>query len=248
MTSSAEAAGGRAFPAWPASQPDRDLFAKARKQTLDLVQWLARIANSYVAGERPEDRVLLSFHRGVFVTKTFDRDFALELRLPDLKLQFQERGKPMPHVLDPEEHSPAEAEAWILVELLHRGIERDKFSKTLPYAIDNLMSGDAEDYSPEACAGGLELLNAWLCAAASALSPDGRVACRPESLTLMAATGGHDDTMGFSPGDAQHDEPYFFSGSGGNRRRITATQLTKEKNAAAVVADFIGRALAVRRA
>ena len=224
------------------------MFARARKQTLDLVQWLARIANSYVAGDRPEDRVMLSFSRGVFVTRTFDRDFALELRLPDLKMQFQESGKPVPHVLDPEEHSPAEAEAWILVELLHRGIERDRFSKSLPYVIDDLMSGDAEDYSPEACAGGLELLNAWFCAAASSLSPDGRVACRPESLTLMATNGGHGDTAGFSPGDAQHDEPYFFSGSGSNRRRLTASQLMREKNPAEVVANFIGRAPAVRRA
>jgi hypothetical protein len=110
--------------------------------------------------------------------------------------------------------------------------------------IEDLMSGDAEDYSPEACARGLELLNAWFCAAASVLSPDGRVACRPESLTLMAANGGHGNTVGFSPGDAQHDEPYFFSGI----RRLTASQLMKEKNSIAVVAEFIGRAPAVRRA
>ena len=163
-------------------------------------------------------------------------------------MQFQERGKPVPHLLDPEEHSPAEIEAWLLVELLHRGIERDKFSKSLPYVIANLMSGDAEDYSPEACAGGLELLNAWFGAAASVLSPDGRVACRPESLTLTAATGGHGNTAGFSPGDAQHEEPYFFSGSGGTLRRLTASHLASEKNPAAAAAEFIGRAPAVRRA
>jgi hypothetical protein len=248
MTSSVELAARQAFPAWPASQPDRDMFAKARNQTLNLVQWLARIANSYVAGERPEDRVLLSFSRGIIVTKPFDREFALELRLPSLEMQFRERGKAVPHILNPEEHSPAETEAWILVELLHRGIERDKFSKSLPYVIDNLMSGDAEDYSPEACAGGLELLNAWFCAAASVLSPDGRVACRPESLTLMATIGGPEDTAGFSPGDVRHDEPYFFSGSGSNLRRLTASQMAREKNPVAVVAEFIGRAPAVRRA
>jgi hypothetical protein len=248
MTSSVELAAHQTFPIWPASQPDREMFAKARNQTLNLAQWLARIANSYVAGDSPEDRVLLSFSRGVFVTRTFDRGFALELRLPGLELQFQERGKPMPHILNPEEHSPAETEAWILVELLHRGIERDKFSKALPYAIDNLMSGDAEDYTPEACAGGLELLNAWFCAAASVLSPDGRVACLPESLMLVAAIGGDGGTAGFSPGDAQHDEPYFFAGTGNNRRRLAASDLAREKNPAAAAAEFIGRAPAVRRA
>lgn len=246
MTSSVELVASQAFPAWPASQPDRDMFGKARNLTLNLAQWLARIGNSYVAGDRPEDRVSLSFSRGVFVTKPFDREFALELRLPDLEMQFQERGKPVPHILNPEEHSPAETEAWILVELLHRGIERDKFSKSLPYVVENLMSGDAEDYSPEACAAGLALLAAWFCAAASALSADGRVTCRPETLILMAATDG--DTAGFSPGDSQHDEPYFFSDSGGNSRRLTASQLAKEKNPAAVIAEFIGRVPAVRHA
>ena len=244
MTSSVELAARHTFPIWPASQPDREMFAKARNQTLNLAQWLARIANSYVAGDRPEDRVSLSFSRGVFVTKGFDREFALELRLPSLELQFMECGKPMPHLFNPEERSPAETEAWILIELLHRGIERERFSKSLPYATDNLMSGDAEDYSPEACAGGLELLNAWFCAAASVLSPDGRVASRPESLMLMAAM----DTAGFSPGDAQHGEPYFFAGTDSNRRRLTASQLAREKNPTAAAAEFIGLAPAVRRA
>jgi hypothetical protein len=248
MTSSVESAARLTFPAWPASQPDREMFARARYQTLNLAQWLARIANSYVTSDRPEDRVMLSFSRGIFVTQPFDREFALELRLPSLEMQFRERGKPVPHVLNPEEHSPAETEAWILVELLHRGIERDKFSKSLPYEIENLMSGDAEDYSPESCPGGLELLNAWFCAAATVLSPDGRVACRPESLTLMAAMGGHGDVAGFSPGDAEHDEPYFFSGPGNNRRRLVASQVTKEKNPAAVVVEFMGHSPAVRRA
>ncbi len=113
------------------------MFAKARDLTLNLAQWLARIGNSYVAGDRPDDRVSLSFSRGSFVTKSFEREFVLELRLPSLEMQFQERGKPVPHILNPEEHSPAETEAWILVELLHRGVERDKFSKSLPYVIEN---------------------------------------------------------------------------------------------------------------
>jgi hypothetical protein len=248
MTNSVELAARQIFPAWPASQPEREMFAKARDLTLNLAQWLARIGNSYVAGDRPDDRVSLSFSRGSFVTKPFEREFVLELRLPSLEMQFQERGKPVPHILNPEEHSPAETEAWILVELLHRGVERDKFSKSLPYVIENLMSGDAEDYSPEACAAGLELLNAWFCAAASVLSPDGRVACLPESLTLLPAVIGQGDIAGFSPGDAQHDEPYFFSGTGAARRRLTASHLAKEKNPAAAAAKFVGRAPAVKRA
>ena len=105
----------------------RKVFVKARELTLNIVQWLARIANSYVADRSTKDRVTLDFRTdGSFVTKTFEHGLALELRLPSLEMQFQERGKLVPHILDPEERSPAEVEAWILVELLHRGLDRDK--------------------------------------------------------------------------------------------------------------------------
>jgi hypothetical protein len=220
----------------------KEIFVKAREQTLNLVQWLARAANSYVASGLPQDRVTLNFRPdAVFVTKTFERDIALEMRLPSLEMQFQERGKPMPHILDPQERSPAEVEAWILVELLHRGLDRNKFSKVLPYTIKNLMSGDAENYSPQVCATGLAQLTAWFRAAASVLSNGGRVACLPETLMLVAAPGVGTPTAGFSPGDAQHDEPYFFAGvgNGEKRRLLTASELAGERYPAAATAQFI---------
>ena len=148
-----------------------------------------------------------------FVTKTFEHGLALELRLPGLEMQFQERGEPVPHVLDPEERSPAEVEAWILVELLHRGLDRDKFIKSLPYTIANLMSGDAEDYSPQACAAGLAQLTAWFRAASAVLSTHGRVVCLPQTLTLEVASGRGTPAVGFSPGSAERDEPHFFTGT-----------------------------------
>lgn len=244
MTNSVEFARLSTLPAyWLTSHRDnKEIFVKARELTLNLVQWLARVANSYVAGSLPQDRVALDFHAdGAFVTKTFDHDIALEVRLPGLEMQFQERGKPMPHLLDPEEHSPAEVEAWILVELLHRGLDREKFSKALPYTIKNLMSGDAEDYSPQVCAEGLTQLATWFRAAASVLSNDGRVVCLPQTL-MLATTPAHGmSSAGFSPGDGQHDEPYFFvaTSNGGKRQLLTASQLSKEKYSAAAVAQFI---------
>jgi len=244
MTSTVEFVADQTWPAsWTESdRGEKENFAKARELTLNLVQWLARIANSYVADRSIKDRLILDFRTdGSFVTKTFEHDLALELRLPSLAMQFQERGKPVPHVLDPEERSPAEAEAWILVELLHRGLDRDKFSKSLPYTIANLMSGDAEDYSPQACAAGLAYLTGWFRAASAVLSTQGRVICLPQTLTLGIASGHGASRVGFSPGSAECDEPHFFTGTFNDekRRMFSASELANEKNPASAAVKFI---------
>jgi len=249
MTNSAEFS---AHPAWPtlaSHSDDKEMFERAREQMLNLIQWPARVANSYVVATEPEDRVALNFREnGTFVTKTFDRDIALQMRLPSLEMQFEERSKPMPHILDPDERSPAEVEAWILVELLHRGIDRDKFSKSLPYRIKNLMSGDAEDYAPRACASGLMQLMAWFRAAASVLSNSGVIVCVPQTLMLVVAPGRGTPTAGFSPGDAEQGEPHFFVGEGQKRRLLTASELANEPQPAAAAAQFIRSANDLRRA
>jgi hypothetical protein len=244
-----------ADPTWPAPwleshHDEKENFVKARELTLNLAQWLARIANSYVGDSSIKDRLMLDFRiDGSFVTKAFEYGHALELRLPSLEMQFQERGKLVPHVLDPEERSPAEVEAWILVELLHRGMDRDKFSKSLPYSIANLMSGDAEHYSPQACAAGLAQLTAWFRAASAVLSTHGRVVCSPQTLTLGVASGHGILAVGFSPGSAERDEPHFFTNTydDGKHRVLTASQLANEKNPATAAAQFI-EAGDVRRA
>src|SRR4029078_3651398 len=136
MTSSVEFVAESAWPApWSKSHDDeKESFLKARELTLNIAHGLARSANRCVADRSTKDRVILDFRNdGSFVTKTFEHGLALELRLPSLQKQFQKRGKLVPPILVPEERSQAEVEAWILVELLHRGLDRDKFSKSLPY-------------------------------------------------------------------------------------------------------------------
>jgi hypothetical protein len=228
---------------------DLSELAQARGEAINVVQWLARIANSYVSAETPTRRTQLEFRvdDAAVVTGEFDKAVALELRLPTLELQFLERGRPAPHVFDPEEHSPAELEAWILVELLHRGIDRDKFSKALPYTVPGLLSGDAEDYSPQLCRQGLMTLASVMQDAAAVLNcinrnGGGSITCLPENLNLVdrPESAAEKDAFAFSPGDAASPEPHFYLRDGSQQNRgglkiKVATLMTEPDPAAAAL-------------
>jgi hypothetical protein len=257
MTSSADTAAKPTAhaPRWHAIEAGgRESLVRARTEAINLVQWLARIANSFAAGATPEERILLEFRAAdaAFVTKPFDHDVAVEMRLPSLEMQFLEGGRPVPHIFDPEEHSPAEVEAWLLVELLHRGLDRARFSKNLPYSIHDLMTGDAEDHSPQACRQGLTQLAAWFRNAAAVLAAaDGsgkaRVVCLPRTLDLVCLSGGGcEAACGFSPGDAQQPEPFYYVGAANSRQRpiLTMSELAAESDPATAAMRFIKAAMA----
>jgi hypothetical protein len=238
---------------------DVDALAKARSETINLIQWPARIANSYVVANEPDERVTLEFRPAAtaFVTKAFDRNLSLELRLPLLEMQFLENGKAVPHIFDPEERSPAEVEAWFLVELLHRGVDRSKFSKKLPYDIFGLMSGDADDHSPQSCLPALTQLTAWYRNAAAVIDATARasglegskIVCSPQTLALSCISndGLKRGEFGFSPGDAEIAEPYFYcygrgsNGSASARARsiMTGSKLLAQSDPAAAAVAFM---------
>jgi hypothetical protein len=220
-------------------------LAQARVEAGNIVQWLARVANSYVGDDAWERRITLEFRSAdaAIVTRQFGKHISLEMRLPTLQLQFLDNGKPVPHIFDPDERSPAEAEAWILVELLHRGVGREDFSKKLPYTVPGLMSGDAEDYSPQLCKQGLLQLTALFQDAAAVLTAaesagDILVAVRPATLdlTTLSKPGAKIGAFGFSPGDARSSEPYYFANetdsSNNSVKRLVAkaTALIGEKD------------------
>jgi len=233
-------------------------LARARNEAINLVQWLARIAHSYVTSGDPERRADLDFDAasGSLTTQPFADGNALQMRLADLQLQFLANGTPVPHVFDPDGRSPAEVEAWILVELLHRGIDREKFSKALPYTIVDLMTGDAVDHEPQACREGLLQLATLLGSAAAVLDAAARasgarnvlIICLPRtfSLTLAPDSSRRRIDLGFFPGDQQNPEPYFYSGGGPNdvsqkpaRQIATASALLTQDDPARAAAMLL---------
>jgi hypothetical protein len=249
MTNSDENPALRIAPQRAPRLSDLRAFSRARKEALNLVQWLARIANSFVAaGTREQHLLHFSAANAAFSTHSFDHTIALELRLPSLELQFLENGRRTPHVFDPEEHSPAEVEAWLLVELLHRNLDGSKFTKALPYTIPDLLVGDADKYSPRSCTQGLAELAAWfrvataaLQAAATICGTEAYVVCRPETLTLTCSSERKPGEFGFVPGDEEDPEPYFFVDAPNNPKRsiLAAARIANQSEAVALAAEFL---------
>ncbi len=192
-------------------------------------QWLARIARSFIEPVTDEAHTCLSWVDDGYalVTQEIAPKLVLELRLPELVLQFKEEGKRVSHQFEMDDRSPAEVEAWLLVELLHRGVDRDRLSKDLPFEIPGLMTGDAVKYSAKSAEGDLQEFSRWYANAASVLDqvrgkhiPAGAtpspIRCWPHHFgmdILFLLDPGKDDRsirVGLAPGDGYYGEPYFY--------------------------------------
>jgi hypothetical protein len=204
----------------------------ARRQAHSAAQWLARLAHSYMAPQPDARHTLLRWdpQRLALVTQEFLPALTAELRIPGLALQFRQDGRPVPHVMEVDDRTPAEVEAWVLVELLHRGIDRDRFSKSLPYQMPDLLTGDAVGYVAAPLAAELEELAAWFANAAEILAaiageaPRAPTApapgpwCWPELFHLAVLLPLRPDDRsrgpmlraGFSVADGGGDQAYFY--------------------------------------
>lgn len=218
--------------AWrPVGAVDPRRLGQARRQAHNAAQWLVRLAHSYMAPQPDAGHTLLRWdpQRQALLTQEFLPRLTVELRIPEPALQFREDGRAVPHVIEIDDRTPAEVEAWVLVELLHRGVDRDRFSKSLPYAMSDLMTGDAVRYVAEPLTAELDELAAWFANAASVLAAieqqppptpiTAAVWCRPKVFDLamlLPLRPQHTSNAamlraGFSPGDGGGgDQPYFY--------------------------------------
>ena len=243
--------------------------ASARRQLHSVVLWLARLSQSYIPSEAGRQNLSLRWlaDKRSLSTQRFCDYLTLELKLPDLHLQFMEDGRPVPHILDAEDRTPAAAEAWILVELLHRGIDRKAFSKSLPFEITDLMEGDSKSYEPdsyepelgdltEALSGAIRILDglAKECDVKDGvwLSPETMHAAIVLVPQLPPANGGAHVRIGFSLGDERISEPYYFVvpqdyGTVRSLRPgkvLTASQIHKDGMTPSAIAAFLRDAAA----
>jgi hypothetical protein len=218
---------------WPTfSEIEDGKLTAARRQAHNAVHWLVRFAHSYIEPEDGNGHAQLVWNPrdSVIQTKPFLDDYSVELRVGPLEMQFREGDKPVPHTLGFEERTPAHVEAWVLVELLHRGIDRSRYSKDLPYTPNDLMWGDHEDFEPEAfktelCVidqsfrAGAAVLQALRRSEDSGVAADAPLSCWPEpfqigyEISLPQGSGAKNLRIGISPGDGVRPEPYFFVGT-----------------------------------
>lgn len=194
--------------------------AVASRQAASAAQWLARFASSWLSPEPGNAQLLLRFEpgRGVLISRPAVAGLAMELTLSDLSLQLLENGTPTPHRMDVEDRTPAHIEAWILVELLHRDIDRGRFSKALPWSVSELMNGDSEEFTPESLAAELQrLAGAFtlaqpLLAELAGVAPEA-VMVSPDNFHLsvtIPSVVGPSVVVGLAPGDATVPEPHFY--------------------------------------
>lgn len=239
----------------PFTPTDGERFSEAKLQLLSALQWVAYIEHSYIKSD-DQDEVFLhwSDEHGTICSGEFAENYGIEMHVNDLMMQFTAGGVPEDHKILLDERSPAEVEAWILSELLHRAIDREPFEKHLPYETTRFMSGDDLDFFPSEYEPELTRLARWLRSATdtitrtmaelgSAQKSRHEFRISPQNLNLEVDASGH--VFGFSIGDDESDNvPYFYSiridgrkPSSSDKRTLKVSSLSKEKAAESVL-DF----------
>ena len=218
---------------------DPERRGQARLQLQSALQWIARLERSF-SGEGVGDDVALRWRddRDAIATRRFGDGVEVEMRVEDLVMQFTEHGASSSHTLELDEHTPAHVEAWILIELLHRGLDRERFSKALPYDVSSLMSGDAVEFSPGEHRDELQALGGAVRAAAAAIVRAGArdVTMSARALSLEGETEGR--RFGFTLGIGPGAEPSFHVVDPDGRRTTLRASEVPDDDAAGALDRF----------
>ncbi len=220
-------------PTWFPNTAAPDDLQEAFLQAHSAVQWLARLANSFCvpASDASHLHMVWRDDHPAIVTQEFAPDTVAELRLPHMVLQFIEQGERTDHEVQLDEMSPAQIEAWTLIELLHRRIDRDAYSKALPYDVSHLLAGDAHDYHVEGKEQAHQDMTDWLTQAGIILNAAVKEAANtglgdtpglkfaPETFSLFVRLypeEGHPSVsncleLGFCAGTTSDTQPHFYS-------------------------------------
>ena len=206
-------------------------FRDACVEAQNTVFWVARGANSFIE-DMPQNRHLSLLWNGDskdFRTRYFEKQFQIGLNIRELEIYFCENGAKVPHSFCFDDRTPAFAEAWYLVELLHRDLDQSKFSTSLPFDSPFMLMGDTEDHNASLYNQELEALHvcllrsmrllqripSFLAPIKSLLHQPGQITLEPETFALEYTAFSSESTgqkiiLGFSVGDHLRPEPFYF--------------------------------------
>ena len=240
-------------PTWFPDTAAPDDLQEAFLQAHSAVQWLARLMNSFCvpASDASHLHMVWRADEPSIVTREFAPDTVAELRLPQMVLQFIEAGERTDHEVQLDEMSPAQIEAWTLIELLHRGIDRDAYSKALPYDVSQLLAGDAHDYHVEGKEQAHQDMTDWLIQAGIILHSAVKDAANlgwgvtsglkfaPETFSLFVRLHPDEDRpsvsncleLGFCAGTTSGAGPHFYSTLAGDGKRgsLSTADITRQR-------------------
>ena len=206
-------------------------FRDACVEAHNALFWVARGANSFLKYMPQNQHLSLLWAPGSkdFRTRYFEKQFQIGLSIRDLEIYFCENGVKVPHSFCFDDRTPAFAEAWYLVELLHRDLDQSKFSTSLPFDSPFMLMGDTQDHNASLYNHELEALHVSLLKSVrlfqriphllapveSLLHQPNRIALEPETFTLeytafFSETTGQKITIGLSTGDHLRPEPFYF--------------------------------------
>jgi hypothetical protein len=217
---------------WPDSKIFKTKqFRDACVEAHNALFWVARGANSFLE-DMPQNQHLNLLWVGDsqdFRTRYFEKQFQIGLNIRELEIYFCENGVKVPHSFCFDERTPAFAEAWYLVELLHRDLDQSKFSTALPFDSPFMLMGDTQDHNASLYNNELEALHVSLLKSVrlfqripsllapikSLLHQPNKIALEPETFTLeytafSSETTGQKIIVGFSAGDHLRPEPFYF--------------------------------------
>ena len=217
-------------------RPDPKIFATkqfrdACVEAHNALFWTARGANSFL-GALPQNQHLSLLWNGNsqdFRTRYFENQFQIGVNIRELEIYFCEGGLKVPHSFYFDDRTPAFAEAWYLVELLHRDLDQSKFSTSLPFHSPLMLMGDTQDHNAsfyelelralnDCLMVGIKLLQQMptlLAPIASILHQPVKIVLEPETFTLeytvfFSEKTGQRIIVGFSIGDLLRPEPFYF--------------------------------------
>jgi hypothetical protein len=210
--------------AWrPLRSFDRARLAAARLQAHHATQWLARTARAYVPARSDDSHTSLGWDDalGGLTSHPLPDGTHLGLRLADLTLALFSTDASAPHdSFSLAGRCDADACAWLMDHAAMRHLDPGALDAPLPYMLAEKPDGGAYTVDAEALgelAGWFSNANAALGAIREHIVTRGiaapPVCCWPHHFdldTLVTVAAGRTTGIGFEPGDAYYDEPYFY--------------------------------------